>query len=106
MRDEDNDNSSPDAFCFSPETARKVWHLDFGAHPEIIGSEFANNRCCARGIARRASNMTTYNAENERAKRQYFTFQREAKQRSEASIDAIAKALNRFEDRAALVDRV
>jgi len=50
--------------------------------------------------------MTTYNAENERAKRQYFTFQREAKQRSEASIDAIAKALNRFEDRAALVDRV
>jgi integrase len=41
--------------------------------------------------------MTTYNAENERAKRRYFTFQREAKQRSEASIDAIAKALNRFE---------
>ena len=36
--------------------------------------------------------MTTYNAENERAKRRYFTFQREAKQRSEASIDAIAKA--------------
>jgi integrase/recombinase XerD len=41
--------------------------------------------------------MTTYNAENEREKRHYFTFQREAKQRSEASIDAIAKALNRFE---------
>jgi integrase len=41
--------------------------------------------------------MTTYNAENERAKRRYFTFQREAKQRSEASIDAITKALNRFE---------
>jgi integrase len=41
--------------------------------------------------------MTTYNAENERVKRRYFTFQREAKQRSEASIDAIAKALNRFE---------
>jgi site-specific recombinase XerD len=36
-------------------------------------------------------------AENERVKRRYFTFQREAKQRSEASIDAIAKALNRFE---------
>ena len=41
--------------------------------------------------------MTTYNAENERVKRRYFTFQREAKQRGEASIDAIAKALNRFE---------
>jgi integrase len=41
--------------------------------------------------------MTIYNAENERVKRRYFTFQREAKQRSEASIDAIAKALNRFE---------
>ena len=41
--------------------------------------------------------MTKYNAENERAKRRYFTFQREAKQRSEASIDAIAKSLNRFE---------
>src|SRR5205807_658202 len=38
----------------------------------------------------------TYNAENERVKRRYFTFQREAKQRSEASIDAIAKALDRF----------
>jgi integrase len=41
--------------------------------------------------------MTIYNAENERVKRCYFTFQREAKQRSEVSIDAIAKALNRFE---------
>jgi integrase/recombinase XerD len=41
--------------------------------------------------------MTRYNSENERVKRHYFTFQREAKQRSEASIDAIAKALNRFE---------
>ena len=41
--------------------------------------------------------MTTYNAENERVKRRYFTFQIEAKQRSEPSIDAIAKALNRFE---------
>ena len=55
MRDEDNDNSSPDAFCFSPETARKVWHLDFGAHPEIIGSEFANQsllrtRNCTQSI--------------------------------------------------------
>lgn len=41
--------------------------------------------------------MITYNAENERVKRRYFTFLREAKQRSEASIDAIAAALSRFE---------
>jgi len=41
--------------------------------------------------------MTTYNAENERLKRRYLTFLREAKQRSEASIDAVAKALDRFE---------
>lgn len=41
--------------------------------------------------------MTKYNAENERVKRRYFTFLKEAKQRSEASIDPIAKALNRFE---------
>jgi integrase/recombinase XerD len=41
--------------------------------------------------------MTKYNAENERVKRRYFIFLKEAKQRSEASIDTIAKALNRFE---------
>ncbi len=41
--------------------------------------------------------MIKYNAENERVKRSYFTFLKEAKQRSEASIDPIAKALNRFE---------
>lgn len=41
--------------------------------------------------------MITHNAENERVKRRYFTFLREAKQRSEASIDATAAALNRFE---------
>jgi integrase len=41
--------------------------------------------------------MTTCNAENERIKRRYFTWLQEAKQRSEASIDPTAKALNRFE---------
>ncbi len=41
--------------------------------------------------------MTTYNAENERVKRRYFSFLIDAKQRSEPAIDAIAKALNRFE---------
>jgi integrase/recombinase XerD len=41
--------------------------------------------------------MTTYNAENERVKRRYFSFLRDAKQRSDPAIDAIAKALSRFE---------
>jgi integrase len=41
--------------------------------------------------------MTKHNAENERVKRTYFAFLKEARQRSEASIDATAKALNRFE---------
>ncbi len=36
-------------------------------------------------------------APNERTKREYFIYQKEAKGRSEASIDGIAKALNRFE---------
>ncbi|MGP0059690.1 MAG: site-specific integrase [Beijerinckiaceae bacterium] len=41
--------------------------------------------------------MTTHNAENERVKRRYFTFLKEAKQRSEGSIDTAATALDRFE---------
>ncbi len=41
--------------------------------------------------------MTKYNAENERVKRRYFTFLKEAKQRSEGSIDTTATAINRFE---------
>jgi len=41
--------------------------------------------------------MKTHNAENERIKRRYLAFQKEAKRQSEASIDAIAKALARFE---------
>jgi integrase/recombinase XerD len=41
--------------------------------------------------------MIKYNAENERLKRRYFTFLKEARQLSDASIDPIAKALNRFE---------
>lgn len=39
----------------------------------------------------------TYDPENERVKRIYFVYMREAQQHSEASIDAIAKALGRFE---------
>jgi integrase len=41
--------------------------------------------------------MKTHNAENERIKRRYLAFQKEAKRHSEASIDGIAKALARFE---------
>jgi integrase len=39
-----------------------------------------------------------YNAENERLKRRYFAYLKEAKRYSESSIDHVAKALNRFED--------
>jgi integrase len=41
--------------------------------------------------------MKTHNAENERIKRAYFIYLKEARRRCEASIDAVAKALNRFE---------
>lgn len=41
--------------------------------------------------------MTKHNPDNERIKRKYFIFMKEAKRQNEASIDAIAKALNRFE---------
>ena len=41
--------------------------------------------------------MTKHNADNERIKRQYFAFLKEAKRHSEPTVDAAAKALNRFE---------
>ena len=41
--------------------------------------------------------MQTHNASNERIKRQYFAFLKEAKRHSEATVDAVAKALARFE---------
>lgn len=41
--------------------------------------------------------MAQHNARNERIKRRYFTFLREAKRQSEASVDAVAAALARFE---------
>jgi integrase len=41
--------------------------------------------------------MTTHNAENERIKRKYFAYLKEAKRHSEPTLDASAKALNRFE---------
>jgi integrase/recombinase XerD len=41
--------------------------------------------------------MTSYNAANERMKRQYFAYLTEAQGYSEQSIDAVAKAIARFE---------
>lgn len=39
----------------------------------------------------------THNPENERIKRKYFAYLQDAKQYSEATVDAVAKALSRFE---------
>jgi integrase len=41
--------------------------------------------------------MTAHNPINERIKRQYFAYLKEAKRHSEATVDAVAKALSRFE---------
>jgi integrase len=41
--------------------------------------------------------MITHNPENERIKRHYFAYLKEAKRYSEASTDGVAKALHRFE---------
>lgn len=41
--------------------------------------------------------MIKHNPNNERIKRKYFAFLKEAKQQSEPSVDSAAKALNRFE---------
>ena len=42
--------------------------------------------------------MRKHCPENERIKRQYFAYLKEAKRHSEPSVDAAAKALNRFEE--------
>jgi hypothetical protein len=42
--------------------------------------------------------MSKHNAKNERIKRAYFIYLREARRRDEASVDGVAKALSRFED--------
>jgi hypothetical protein len=41
--------------------------------------------------------MATHNADNERIKRKYLAFLKQAKGQSEDSVDAVAKALARFE---------
>jgi integrase len=42
--------------------------------------------------------MSKHNAKNERIKRAYFTYLREARRRDESSVDGVAKALSRFEE--------
>ena len=42
--------------------------------------------------------MTKHNAANERIKRDYFAYLKEAKGRDEATIDGVAKSLDRFEE--------
>ena len=41
--------------------------------------------------------MTKHNPNNERIKRRYFSYIKEARRQSEQTVDAVAKALNRFE---------
>jgi integrase/recombinase XerD len=41
--------------------------------------------------------MMKHNADNERIKRNYFIFLKEAKRQNESSVDAVAKAVSRFE---------
>ena len=41
--------------------------------------------------------MIKHNAANERIKRAYFIYLREARRRNDASVDGVAKALARFE---------
>ena len=41
--------------------------------------------------------MTKHNADNERIKRRYFAYLKEAMRHSESTVDAVAKALARFE---------
>ncbi len=42
--------------------------------------------------------MTKHNANNERIKRQYFAYLKEAKRHSETTVDAVAAAIHRFEE--------
>src|ERR1035441_565454 len=42
--------------------------------------------------------MTKHNPENERMKRRYLAFLKDAKGHSEPTLDAVAKALSRFEE--------
>jgi integrase len=48
--------------------------------------------------------MIRHNAANERIKRRYFQYLKDVKGRDEASIDAVAKAIDRFEDQTKLRD--
>jgi integrase len=48
--------------------------------------------------------MKTHNAENERIKRRYFAYLKEAKRQSEQTVDEVAKSLARFQDYTKLRD--
>ena len=48
--------------------------------------------------------MTRHNAANERTKRAYFIYLREARRRNDKSVDEVAKALSRFEESTAYRD--
>ena len=41
--------------------------------------------------------MTKHNSNNERIKRRYFSYLKEANRYSETTVDAVAKAMDRFE---------
>jgi integrase len=48
--------------------------------------------------------MKTHNPENERIKRRYFAYLKEARRQSEQTVDAVAKSLARFEEHAKMRD--
>jgi integrase len=48
--------------------------------------------------------MLEFNAQNERIKKEYFRFLAEADRKSQASIDAVCKAINRFENHTGFKD--
>ena len=42
--------------------------------------------------------MDKYNAKNERIKREYFEYQKEARKKSDSTVDHIRKAIDRYEE--------
>ena len=52
----------------------------------------------ANVTSRRATGMSKLNPQNERVKRDYLRYLREARGRNEATLDGVRKALSRFED--------
>ncbi len=67
-------------------TALRLPDIDESREPSVNSA--SDGRC---------EPMTKHNPHNERIKRQYFTFLKEAKRLNEATVDAVAMALARFE---------